>query len=324
MNIRQMPKEFSASLYESMVRIRRIEEKLIALYPEQEMRCPTHFSVGQEAAAVGVCAALRNNDLIYSGHRNHAHYVAKGGSLKKMVAELYGKATGCTGGKGGSMHLEDHEAGVMGASAIVGSSVAIALGAALASVLQGKDRITVAFIGDSAVETGVFNECLHLAALKKLPIIFACENNLYATQTPLSERQPLDNFYARGEPIGTPGVRVDGNNVLAVHSAAVDAVQRCIKGEGPSIIESLTYRWHEHVGPYDDSNLGYRSIDELAAWKERCPVSSFRKVLVESGIFTDQELSLIEGQIDQEVTEAVQFAQDSPMPSPDKLWEHVY
>lgn len=235
-------------MYENMLRIRRLEEEIAEAYKEQEMRCPTHLSIGQEAAAVGVCAALKTDDVIFSTHRCHAHYLAKGGDPRRLLAELYGKKTGCAGGKGGSMHLIDEAVGMLGSSSIVGASVPLAVGAALAFSMQGSDSVAVAFLGDAGVEQGVFHESLNFAALKKLPVLFVCENNLYATQSPLTNRHAEDNIYKLGEVYGIPGEQLDGNDVLAVYKAAVKAIERCRQGRGPTLLELMTYRWREHVG----------------------------------------------------------------------------
>ena len=257
------------AFYVQMTRIRRAEEAIVARYPEQEIRCPTHLSIGQEAVAVGVCQALSEQDVVLSGHRCHAHYLAKGGSLRRMFAELYGKATGCCGGKGGSMHLASPETGMLGASAIVAGTVPIAVGAALAAALRGSDDVSVAFFGDAGIEQGVTHESLAFAALRRLPVVFVCENNLYATLTPLSKRQVSADVWPRAVAHGLPGVSVDGNDVLAVYEAAAHAVARARAGDGPTFIEAKTYRWREHVGPNFDVELGYRTQAELDAWMAR-------------------------------------------------------
>lgn len=324
MNLAWIPATQHAQVYASLLRIRITEETLVALYPELEMRCPTHFSIGQEAAATGVCEVLRPDDQVYSTHRCHAHYIAKGGHLGRMVAELYGKATGCCGGKGGSMHLVDMSVGMMGTSAIVGSSIPIAVGAALAFQLAGTDAVAVAFMGDAAPETGAFYESLNFAALRRLPIVFAIENNLYATASPLATRQPLDNLWQHGEPFGVPGVWVDGMDVAAVYHAAQEAVQRARAGEGPSLIESRTYRYLEHVGPYEDYDLGYRSAEEGREWKARDPVPTFRSALLADGRLSAADLQRIEQQVRAEVDAAVTFTRESPLPAPAELERHLF
>jgi pyruvate dehydrogenase E1 component alpha subunit len=317
-------KEFHMNLCRMMLLIRRTEEKIGDLYPEQEMKCAVHLSIGEEASAAGVCAALRGDDVIYSTHRCHAHYLAKGGNLKRMVAELYGKASGCCRGKGGSMHLADPEVGMMGSSAIVAGSIPLAVGSALAFSMKGNDRVAVALFGDGGAEQGSFSECLSFASLKSLPVIFVCENNLYATYTHISARQPKDNIHQRGEPYGVPGTEIDGNDVLAVYEAASQAVERCRLGKGPSLLECRTYRWRGHVGPDYDCDLGYRSKQELEEWMRRCPIMTYEKTLVSAGICSQSDLDLIRGEVDEEVARAVTFAKSSPEPELDDLLQDVY
>ena len=319
-----VPSATLLAMYEMMLRIRRFEERIAEVYPEQEMRCPTHLSIGQEAAAVGVCTALRQDDYIFSTHRCHAHYLAKGGNPRRMIAELYGKKTGCTAGKGGSMHLTDKAVGMMGTSAIVGSSIPIAVGAAMAFVMQGSDRLAVAFFGDAGVEQGVFHESLNFAALKRLPVLFVCENNFYATQTPLAKRQPVHNIFKRGEIYGVPGNRVDGNDVLAVYTATRRAVERCRRREGPSLLELFTYRWREHVGPNYDYDMGYRTKEELEEWMERCPVERWSERLLAAEITSKDKLELIALKIDKEVESAFALAKADPVPDEADLFENVY
>ena len=324
MTVGGFPKEFHMNLCRMMLLIRRTEEKIGELYPQHEMKCAVHLSIGQEASAVGVCAAMRRDDVIYSTHRCHAHYLAKGGNLNRMVAELYGKAAGCCRGKGGSMHLADPEVGMMGSSAIVGGSIPLAVGSALALSIQGSDRVAVVFFGDAGAEQGSFTECLSFASLKKLPVIFVCENNLYATHTHISARQPEDNIYQRGEPYGVPGTQIDGNDVLAVYEAASQAVERCRRGKGPSLLECRTYRWRGHVGPEYDYDLGYRSKQELEEWMRRCPITTYERTLVGAGICSQSDLDLLRGEVDKEVARAVSFAKSSPEPEPDELLQDVY
>lgn len=317
------PADDPVGLYRALLRIRRAEEKIVELYPQQQMRCPTHLSIGQEAAAVGVCRALRPDDIAYSTHRCHAHYLAKGGDLRAMFAELYGRRTGCARGKGGSMHLVDPDAGFYGASAIVGGTIPLAVGSALSFQLDGLDRVAVAFFGDAAVEGGPFHESLNFAALRKLAVLFACENNLYATCTPLSKRQPAVAIEGRAAAYGMAGVAVDGADALAVRRAARDAVERARRGEGPTLLVSTVYRWREHVGPNFDTALGYRTQDELDAWTRRCPLERLRGTLRERGV-PGAALEAIETEVRAEIDDAVRFAQASPPPEPGDLAEGVY
>ncbi|MDD5671170.1 MAG: thiamine pyrophosphate-dependent dehydrogenase E1 component subunit alpha, partial [Candidatus Omnitrophica bacterium] len=230
-------KEILLELYRRMLLIREVEEKIVQVYPQQEIRCPTHLSIGQEAAASGVTTALRRDDYVFGTHRCHSHYLAKGGDLKQMFSELYGRANGCAKGKGGSMHLVDPSQGMMGSSAIVGGTIPLAAGAALAAKMQGTDRVAVAFFGDGATEEGVFHESLNFAALKKLPVIFVCENNFFATHTPLSARQVIASIADHGKIYGVPGVVVEGVNVIDVYQNAAEMVARARTGGGPSILE---------------------------------------------------------------------------------------
>ena len=318
------PKEILRSLYERMQLVRKAEEKICALYPEQEIRCPTHLSIGQEAAASGVSTALARNDYVFSTHRCHSHYLAKGGDLKQMFAELYGKVTGCAKGKGGSMHLVDPNVGMMGASAIVGGTIPLAVGAALASQLLGQNRAAVAYFGDAATEQGVFHESLNFAALKKLPVLFVCENNFFATHTPLSDRQVIDNIWERGKIYGVPGYQLDGTNVIEIYEAAQEAIGRARKGGGPSLLECRAYRWKEHVGPNYDFNMGYRTKEELDDWMERCPIRRLEQIFRDSSIFNESELKEIQTKIEREIEEAVRYAKASSAPEPAELMTEIY
>jgi len=283
------------------------------------MRCPVHLSIGQEAAAVGVCAALQPSDWAFSGHRNHAHYLAKGGNLKAMLAEIYGKATGCCGGKGGSMHLTDQAAGFIGATPIVGSTVPIAVGAALTAQREGKGRVVVVFLGDGAMEAGVVHESLNFAVLKKLPILFACENNLYSVYSPLEVRQPPQRSIsdlAAGHGVKT--VQADGNDAQEVYGKACAAVQDLRQGAGPVFMELPTYRWLEHCGPGYDNDIGYRTEDEFQEWKRRDPlVISSRQ---SSAMLGSVEIDAIR----QEIEDAFSAAISDPFPEPSSAGLHVY
>lgn len=315
--------ELLTRLYAGMLRIRKAEEAIVKLYPEQQIRCPTHLSIGQEAVAVGVCAALEPRDAVLSGHRCHAHYLAKGGTLRGMFAELYGKAAGCCGGKGGSMHLAAPEAGMLGASAIVAGSVPLAVGAALAARLGSTDAVAVAFFGDAGVEQGVTHESLAFAALRRLPVLFVCENNGYATHSPIAARQASPDIAPRAAAYGVPGVTVDGNDVLAVYRAAQTAVRRARRGEGPTLIEAKTYRWREHVGPNFDVELGYRTQAEIDAWVARDPIRRHGARLERLGAVTAAARARLDAAVDAEVADAVAFAQESPFPEVEAMYRDV-
>jgi len=312
------------ALYITMLRIRRVEERLVELYHEQEMRCPTHFHIGQEAVSAGVCTCLRNDDVLFCSHRSHAPYIAKGGDLNGLVAEMYGKVTGCCKGKAGSQHLMAPEVGLLGTSAIVGGTLPMAVGAALAFSMRREKKIAAAIFGDGGVEEGIFQESLNFAALRRLPVVFICENNLYATHSHISARQAKDNIFRRGEIFGITGYRTDGNDVLQVYRACRQAVERARRGGGPTLIECRTYRWLEHVGPCDDCDLGYRTREELERWKRRCPVKLFEEVLLRKGVISQQQIKDISSSIDREIEEAVRFAKGSPYPSEDELMKDIF
>jgi TPP-dependent pyruvate/acetoin dehydrogenase alpha subunit len=317
---RSLAPDLLVDLYVAMRRIRRVEETIAALYPEQEIRCPTHLSIGQEAGAAGVCLALRTSDTAVSTHRCHAHYLAKGGDMRAMFAELYGKATGCCGGKGGSMHLTAPEVGMLGASAIVGGSVPLAVGTALAAKMAGTDEVAVAFFGDAAMEQGVTHESLALAALRRLPVLFVCENNLYATNTPLRNRQAGSDLAKRAAGHWLPGVSVNGSDVIAVYRAARAAVKRARRGDGPTLIEVKTYRFREHVGPNYDIDLGYRTQAELDRWMAREPVGALARHLERGGVLRASRRAELDAQVEAEIADAVAFAKSSPFPEPAALY----
>lgn len=325
MTVREAPAENPAlrqsresllGLYRSMARMRLAEEKVAELYPQQEMRCPVHLHVGQEAVSSGVCANLTREDRIFGSHRSHGPYLAFGGDLKAFYAELYGKETGCCRGRGGSMHLIDRKAGYWGSSAIVAGTIPIAVGTAVEAVYRKKKTVSVAFFGDGAVDEGVFYESLAYAGLKKLPVLFVCENNRYATNSRQGDRQALDNICQRGPVFGVAGLRVDGNDVFAVQAAAADAVRRARTGEGPTLLECDTYRWKGHVGPTDDLAQGCRSREEHAGWVARCPLRLFEDKVLSEGVLSRRDLDAVRSEIAREIEEAVAFARKSPFPDP--------
>lgn len=311
-------------MYMTMLRIRRCENRLVELLRIDEIKCPTHLYIGQEAIAAGVCANLRKDDYVFSTHRSHGHYIAKGGDLKAMMAELYGKRTGCSRGRGGSMHLVDPEVGLMGSAAIVGSTIPLAVGTALASVIQGNNRVAVAFFGDGATDEGIFDESLNFASLRKLPVVFICENNLFSTHLPLSLRQPADNISERAQTHIMPGIRIDGNNVLEVYETSQEAIDNARGGRGPSLIECRTYRWRAHVGWPQDYDIGFRTKEEVKKWEKRCPIKAFEKFLAGQGVLSESEKSQISEQINREIEEALTFARESPFPDESELMEGVY
>jgi pyruvate dehydrogenase E1 component alpha subunit len=289
------------------------------------MRCPTHFSIGQEAIAVGVCAHLERSDYVTSAHRSHAHYLAKGGDLRAMLAELYGKETGCARGKGGSMHLIDERVGFLGCVPIVGSAIPIGVGAAFGARLQGRNPLTVIFFGDAAVESGVCFEALNFAAVQKLPIAFVCENNLYSVMTPFADRQPDGRAIAdlaRG--IGLEAVQADGQEVESVFDVAGEMLERVRAGAGPVFLEFATYRSLEHCGPLLDTQHPFRPEGEYERWAERCPVKLARESLIADGVLDGAGLASLAAGIEAEIDDAVAFAKQSPFPPREALLAGVF
>jgi pyruvate dehydrogenase E1 component alpha subunit len=320
-----MTTDFRERLLRDMVRIRRVEETLAELYPAGEMRTPTHFSIGQEAVAVGVCGALRRDDVVYSGHRCHAHYLAKGGDLHGMVAELYGRETGCARGRGGSVHLNDPDVGVIASSAILGQTMAVAVGTALAFTMDGRDQLAVTFFGDGTVEEGIFHETLNFAVMRRAPVLFVCENNGFSTHTRLEVRQPASvSIHARAASYGMPSRLVDGNDVFAVHAAAREAVAHVRGGAGPFFLECTTYRWREHVGPQWDYDKGYRTKAEVDAWIDRCPIRRASERLLSEGVSTPERIAAMGRASQIEVDEAVAAARAASYPAVEDLTLGTY
>lgn len=319
----EISRDVQIQLYRQLQRIRCFEERIVELYPEQEMRTPVHLCLGQEGVAAGVCLTLTREDYLFSTHRSHGHCIAKGMPLLPIAAELYGRVEGCAGGRGGSMHLVDPEHGIPGSTAIVGGSIPLAVGAALSARLQGNGRVAVAFFGDGASEEGSFHESLNFAALHRLPVLFVCENNFYATNSPLTARQPGVGIAAKGAAYGIPGLQIDGNDPLAVYHAAREAVGRARSGGGPTLLECATYRWKGHVGPSCDVELGCRPRRELDAWRERCPALRLRDGLTATGAATAEQLTTIEREVMAEVAAAFAAAREGAFPDPATLLDHV-
>ncbi|MSP97730.1 MAG: thiamine pyrophosphate-dependent dehydrogenase E1 component subunit alpha [Betaproteobacteria bacterium] len=315
---------FLVELFRRMLRIRLIEEEIERRYRQDHMKTPIHLVIGQEATAVGCCSAMRISDLVYSSHRTHGVYLAKGGSLKGMLSEMHCRIDGCAASRGGSMHLIDFSVGMAGTSAIVGGSVPIATGAALAAKMQGADRAIAVFFGEAASEEGVVSECLNFAALKKLPIVFFCENNFYSVQSPLFERQPDRDLTRWAEAHALTAARVDGMNVLEVHQAANEAFARARSGAGPSFIEARVYRYRAHGGNGDDSATGYRDVAEREAWGKLCPVEGFYGLLRGAGILDDARRKAMHEAIVAETIGAFEHALAAPHPVEADLYTHVY
>lgn len=320
-------KEFLENLYRTMLRIRLCEEGLVEPIVKGDVKCPCHLCSGQEAVAAGVCVALEKEDYIFGTHRSHGHYIAKGGEVSTLLAEIYGKETGCSRGRGGSMHLIDVEKGIMGAAPIVAGTISLAVGAALACRIRKEKRVVVSFFGDGATGEGVLYESLNFAALKKLPIIFACENNLYSTHMPIRECRPEENVYKVGDSFCVKKYRVDGNDVLKVYEAAKSAVEVCRNSEGPVFMEFLTYRLRGHVGPDDNvqgSHTDIRPKAEIEKWKKKDPIKRFEKFLLKNKVCQKEELQKIAKETSAEVGDAFLFAQKSPYPEAGELTKYVF
>ena len=311
-------------MHRDMLRMRMVDENIEERYAEQEMRCPVHLSIGQEAVAVGACHALRHTDRVFSTHRCHAHYLAMDGDLKAMLAEIYGKAAGCTGGRGGSMHLTDSDKGMIASVPIVASSIPLAVGAALADQIDGKKNVSVAFFGDAAVEEGVFHESANFASLRKLPVLFICENNMYSVYTPLKDRQPPRQITELAHAHGMSFASADGNDVVAVFKATQEAVERARQGGGPTFLLFDTYRLHEHCcGPGFDRQ-GYRSEAEYEAWRSRCPIKLSREKLQSQKLLTPADDEAMVAEFKREIDAAFEFAKAAPFPEPSQAAAHVY
>lgn len=309
-------------LYRRMLKIRLTEEAIVRNYSDWEMRCPTHLSIGQEAIASGVCASLQDSDFVMSTHRCHAHYIAKGGDLNSMIAEIYGKSTGCSSGKGGSMHLIDTSVGFMGSTAIVGNTIPLSVGLGLSIKLKLDKNISCVFFGDGAVEEGVFYESVNFAILKNLPVLFICENNLYSVYSPLEVRQPQGReIHLMVKAMGINTEFGDGNNVIEVFEKTSKAVKRIKKGSGPQFLEFSTYRWREHCGTNYDNDIGYRTQEEYDRWKTKDPIANFKKNYPE----VDKELiDQLNNQIQNEVNQAFDFAKKSPFPDKNEIYKHLF
>lgn len=320
-----MTAEIAKKLLFQMKRIRFVEEEIARRYPEGAMRCPTHLSVGQEGVAAAVGLALDRSDLAVSGHRAHAHYLAKGGNLRAMLAEIYGKATGCSKGKGGSMHLIDESVGFMGSTAIVGGTVPVGVGLAYGIKLERSKKISCVFHGDAVVETGVFFESMNFAVLKNLPVLFVCENNLYSVYSPLSVRQPAGRGIATM--VSGLGVKVDsgdGNDVFDAYEKVCRAMSEIRSGDGPRFLEFSTYRWLEHCGPNYDNHIGYRTEAEYLEWKAKEPIARLEIKLLADELITTEEIAAMDAEAVAEIVDAFAYAEAEPMPEPHSAYSGLY
>jgi TPP-dependent pyruvate/acetoin dehydrogenase alpha subunit len=319
----KLSKEEMLRLYRVMLTIRRFEERVVVDYHSGAIPGIVHSYIGQEAVATGVCTNLRLDDRIISNHRGHGHCIAKGADLNRMMAEIYGRKTGYCKGKGGSMHIADFGIGMLGANGIVAGGLPIAAGAAVAAQLEGGDKVVVLFFGDGATNEGEFHEVLNLASIWHLPLVFACENNGYGVNTPVKYATGLDYVSERATGgYGIPGVVVDGNDVEAVYEATKKAVAGVRAGRGPVFLEFLTYRWRGHFEAPGMPDL--RPVEELEAWKKKCPVIRFEKVLLERGVADEKVLEEINDEVIRQVQESVDFAMASPLPSPEDALADVY
>ncbi|MFO1321978.1 MAG: thiamine pyrophosphate-dependent dehydrogenase E1 component subunit alpha [Burkholderiales bacterium] len=316
--------EALTALLRDMIRIRVIEEEIERRYHQDQMKTPIHLVIGQEATAVGFCSAMTRADLLYSGHRTHGAYLAKGGDLKAMLCEMHCRINGCVGSRGGSMHLIDKSVGMAGTSAIVGGPVPITAGAALSLKMRGSDRVAAVFLGDATTEEGVVSETLNFAALKQLPMIFFCENNFYSVQSPLATRQPGRELHRWAAGHAVESVLVDGTNVLAVREAALAAVERARQGGGPTFIEARVYRFRAHGGAGDDSKTGYRDLAELQQWEALDPIATYEDFLRRRNLITADERDRMAAAALAEVEAAFDFALSSPQPEEKDLYTHVY
>lgn len=304
-----------------MLEIRRFEEKVDEFFKANLMWGTCHLYIGEEATAVGACAAIEEKDYITSTHRGHGHCIAKGGDLNKMMAELLGKETGYCRGRGGSMHIADVESGNLGANGVVGGGIPIATGAALSSKMKKDGRVTLCFFGDGASNQGVFHESLNLASIWKLPVVYICENNQYGMSVPVQKASAVVDIAEKSRAYNMPGEIVDGNDVLSVYAIVKKAVERARKGEGPSLIECKTYRWMGHSK--SDANV-YRSKEEIKSWKEKCPIRRFEEYLINNRVASEQEIEKIKREVEEDIKKAEEFALKSPEPSIEEIFDGVY
>jgi len=316
-----LDKDRLLALYREMVLIRRTEEQLARSYQKGDIPGACHTYIGQEAVAVGVCAHLRRDDVVFSTHRGHGHALAKGVPPREVMAELFGRATGCSRGRGGSMHLFSPEVGLMGTTGIVGPNILQATGAGYSFRLLKNAKVSVGFFGDGAVNNGAFHEGLNLAAIWDLPVLYVCENNLYATEVAFSDATRNTDVAERARGYGMAGVAVDGNDVLAVFAAAEEAVRRARAGDGPTLLECRTYRTRPHAEGMRDG--GYRTPDEVADWKTRDPIAALRARLLAGGA-AEEEIAAVDAEIIAIVSDALRFATDSPYPDVATATAHIY
>ena len=318
-------KDLLTLMMRRMMTIRRFEETVMGLVQGAELVGMAHCYIGEEAVAVGACAALRDDDYITGNHRSDGHPIAKGGDVRKAMAELLGKSTGYCKGKGGSMHLADFSIGILGESGIVGSALPVAVGAALGSKMQGNDRVVVSFFGDGASNQGACHEAMNLASIWNLPVIFLCENNQYAVTTHFTDTVAVENISDRAQAYNMPGVLVDGQDIMAMYEVTKEAVQRGRSGLGPTLIEARTYRYQEHSEALNRIlREEYRSEEELQEWKQRDPIDLFKALLIEQNIYSEEEINELQDNVAETVNDALEFARESPYPNEEDLLEDMY
>ncbi|MBN1353329.1 MAG: thiamine pyrophosphate-dependent dehydrogenase E1 component subunit alpha [Candidatus Omnitrophica bacterium] len=311
------------TLLREMLRIRMIEERIAEIYPRGEIRTPAHFSIGQEAVSVGVCAALGKDDWVFNSHRCHAGYLARGGSLSSMMAELFGRSTGVCGGKSGSAHLASPKINMYSAP-ILGALIPVGVGVGFSFAMDGKKNIAVVFFGDAAFEEGVCAESINFAVLKKVPVLFVCENNFFSSHTHIKYRQPAIPIYKRVKSYGIEALRVDGMDVMEVYKASARLVKKIRDGSGPLFMECTTYRFLEHVGPNFDFNNPYRTEKEVRMWMRRCPIARLRRRLLKDNTVTEKELESMAEKISLEIDGSLDYARKSPWPEDEDLLKDVY
>ena len=309
-------------MFEQMTRIREFDERAGLLMEQARVHGSVHLYCGEEAIAVGVCEALNDDDYITSTHRGHGHLIAKGGDVERMYAELFAKATGYNGGKGGSMHMAALDLGIIGANGIVAAGLPIGLGVAFASQYQGNDRVTVCFFGDGATNEGAFHEAMNMAAILKAPMVFVCENNGYGEWSSAASTTSVTDIVDRAASYGIAGAMVDGMDIAAVHEASIEAIARARSGAGPTLLECKTYRYYDHVGR--DFGMLQRDPDEIARWRARDPIKQWRKVLIAQGVFDANTADTITARIAADMDRAIATAEQAPDPHPDALYEDVY
>lgn len=311
-------------LYKKMIEIRLFEEKIQDLYARGLIPGSVHLYIGQEAVAAGVCVHLRKEDYITSTHRGHGHLIAKGADLKFMMAELFGRKTGYCKGKGGSMHIADFDLGILGSNGIAGGGIPIAVGAGLSSKMRGTDQVAVCFFGDGASNNGTFHEGLNFASVHRLPVVFICENNLYGISVSQKQHQAIQDISIRSVAYNMPGITIDGNDVLAVYQTSGEAIQRARAGEGPTLVECKTYRWRGHYEGDPNQGRRYRTLEEIQSWIKKCPIKRFEEKLVKEKVLNKNKMMHIRKEVEDRIEEAVTFANQSPFPDPQDIYEDVY